>query len=339
MTRVPKIIVSSIDSIFSNLAFEEYLISRKLSGDQSPVLFLWRNRPTITIGRHQNPWRECNLSALESHGVSLARRYSGGGAVFQDLGCTTFTFLHGLRPGELPSDERLGRNFQVIVEALKKLGITAARQGRNDVAVNGLKVSGSAFKHHAEFFLHHGTVLVDSDLGALGRLLTPDKEKLLSKGITSVGARVGNLSNFVSGMNHSVMCDSIISAFSQDCNCQVLPESLTPDSEELKDPVYREHLVKLSDWNWRFGSTPEFSHNFRKRFEGIGVFDVHVSVMGGRIQKAKVFSDCLDVKIVGNLENLLIGSLYSECFMPLRNNQLSFLANWVQEQVQDRAIP
>ena len=121
-------------SVFFNLAFEEYLLEQK---PENPILFLWRNDPTINIGRHQNPWKECRLNVMESEGCSLVRRYSGGGAIFQDLGQSTFTFINKA------SDASWDRNFNILEKALGGLGINAKRKGRNDMEVDGKKMSGS----------------------------------------------------------------------------------------------------------------------------------------------------------------------------------------------------
>merc|ERR1719456_2057428 len=110
----------------------------------APLMYLWRPAPVITIGRHQNPWKECVLAKLEEDGVALARRRSGGGAVFQDLGCSVFTFID---PSESFS---IDRNFDVVLAALQRLGVNAERKGRNDLTVDDKKISGSAFRHAPE---------------------------------------------------------------------------------------------------------------------------------------------------------------------------------------------
>ncbi|CAE7514433.1 lplA [Symbiodinium necroappetens] len=155
----------------------------------APLMYLWRPQPVVTIGRHQNPWKECVLSQLDEDGVALVRRRSGGGAIFQDAGCSVFTFL-------FPSGEfDIDRNLETVLGALGRLGVQAEKKGRNDLTFEDKKISGSAFKHAPDrgVSLHHGTVLVDTDLTALQRYLTPDKRKLQAKGIASVGARVMNL--------------------------------------------------------------------------------------------------------------------------------------------------
>ncbi|CAE8634808.1 unnamed protein product, partial [Polarella glacialis] len=136
-----RIICSDVKDIVFHFAVEEYLMQvAKVSG---PVMYLWRPAPVVTIGRHQNPWKECVLSQLESDGVGLVRRRTGGGAIYQDPGCSVFTFIS-------PSGHfNIDRNLEIIIGSLRRLGIGAEKKGRNDLTFegNGKKISGSAFKH------------------------------------------------------------------------------------------------------------------------------------------------------------------------------------------------
>ncbi|CAE7232750.1 lplA [Symbiodinium natans] len=144
-----------------------------------------------------------------SDGVDLVRRRSGGGAIFQDPGCSVFTFL-------FPSAEfDIDRNLETVLGALGRLGVQAEKKGRNDLTFEDKKISGSAFKHAPDrgVSLHHGTVLVDTDLTALQRYLTPDKRKLQAKGIASVGARVMNLRERFPEVSHDSLCDALVAEF------------------------------------------------------------------------------------------------------------------------------
>ena len=325
-----RVLVSKTDTIFSNLAFEEYLIEH---ANPAPTLFLWRNKPTVTIGRHQNPWKECNLSLMESSGISLARRYSGGGAVFQDLGCTTFTFLNRIDTAE-SAKSLIDSNFEMVCRALSSLGVSSAvRQGRNDIVCDGRKVSGSAFKQNPNYVLHHGTILVNTDMGALSRLLTPDKLKLQSKGISSVSARVANLSDLNPSVSHEVVCDAISQTFlSHYRSVDQAIEYIDNDSSSLQSPEYLSHFDKLKDWNWRFGSTPEFSHSFSNRIDGLGCFDLHLNVSNAKITNCRLFSDCLDTSIVSNTVASLKGCTYKldSIDAAMRNNPLR---EWVTFEI------
>lgn len=190
-----------------NLAVED-CIFREMTTQR--VLFLWRNAETVVIGQAQNPWKECNTRRMEEDGIRLARRSSGGGAVFHDLGNTCFTFM----AGKPEYDKSVSTN--IILDALKRLGIDASASGRNDLVVQTAegerKISGSAYRETADRGFHHGTLLLNADLSRLANYLNPDVKKLQAKGITSVRSRVANLSEFVPDINHEQICEAVTAA-------------------------------------------------------------------------------------------------------------------------------
>eukprot|EP00392_Amoebophrya_sp_AT5.2_P000842 g844.t1 len=207
---------SGKNNIFFNFATETVLCNLPKHDN---ILFQWRNETVVTIGRHQNPWTECRLAELEKDNVELVRRVSGGGAVLQDLGCLTFSLIGNAKdytPSTAASSslqQFTERNFKLVIRALELSGVpNCSRSGRNDIVFNDagsaggatqggdvvFKISGSAFKtmtnpHGEQKLLHHGTLLFDTDFSALGRYLTPAKQKLQAKGIQSVQSRVKNL--------------------------------------------------------------------------------------------------------------------------------------------------
>jgi len=283
-----RILQSEVQDIVFHFAAEEYLMQKaQVTG---PLMYLWRPGPVVTIGRHQNPWKECKLAQLEEDGVALVRRRSGGGCVFQDPGCSVFTFL-------APSGEfNIDRNLNIVLGALRRCGIEAEKQGRNDLTYQGRKISGSAFRHAPDrgVSLHHGTVLVDTDLQALQRYLTPDKRKLQAKGISSVGARVMNLSETFSDLSHELLCEAFVSEFREVEGAQeVAVEALNEDSPIAATPEFRAVRAELQSSEWRLGRTPDFSHQLETRIDGVGVLDVRLEVVGGKIQEAVIFSDAL----------------------------------------------
>ncbi|MDO5770295.1 MAG: lipoate--protein ligase, partial [Psychrobacter sp.] len=201
-----RILKSAVTNPWFNLATEDWIFKELSFDKEDPdthTLFLWRNSETVVIGRSQNPWVECKTEKMSEDNVYLARRQSGGGAVFHDLGNTNFTFLS-------PKDDYdQSANFTIIINALKKLGIDATLSGRNDIQVGDKKISGSAFKHSSDRSFHHGTVLVNADMQKLGDYLNPHPLKLKAKGIKSVRARVANLTEFNESINHEVLSDAI----------------------------------------------------------------------------------------------------------------------------------
>ncbi len=276
---------------------------------KEPTLFLWRNKPTVIVGRHQNPWKECNLKRMEEADVALARRYSGGGAVYQDLGCTTFTFLHKLQ-GDGPVSRIIDTNFDLLIRALKNLGIPVGRKGRNDLVADGFKISGCAFKQTTDHLIHHGTILVTTELDHLSKYLTPSKLKLKSKGISSVAARVSRLSNFNQSVEHESVCEALTNEFKNLHGCNRKNNTEIIDHHIQTDPVFVAHHDKLRNWEWRYGSTPHFSHTVETRIEGVGMFECHYEVDNGRISAIKIFSDILFPDLVEEIESCLLGCEY-----------------------------
>ena len=170
---------------YKNLAVEEYLLLH--CEDKECILYLWQNQNTVVIGRNQNAWKECKVTKLEEENGHLARRLSGGGAVYHDLGNLNFTFL-------VNKDEySLEKQLQVIINAMGRLGLKAEKSGRNDILIDGKKFSGNAFYEQEKHCYHHGTIMVDVNKEILSRYLTVSKDKLKSKGVDSVKSRVTNL--------------------------------------------------------------------------------------------------------------------------------------------------
>ncbi len=208
MSTLRLLLSDSYDPWF-NLAVEE-CIFRQMPATQR-VLFLWRNADTVVIGRAQNPWKECNTRRMEEDHVRLARRSSGGGAVFHDLGNTCFTFM----AGKPEYDKTV--STAIVLAALNSLGVTADASGRNDLVVKtdsgDRKVSGSAYRETMDRGFHHGTLLLNADLSRLANYLNPDQKKLQAKGITSVRGRVANLVELLPGITHQQVCEAIQEAF------------------------------------------------------------------------------------------------------------------------------
>lgn len=295
-----RVMVSETFDPWFNLATEDWIF-REMD-PETEVLFLWRNDKTVVIGRYQNPWEECKLQAMEEDGVKLARRQSGGGAVYQDLGNTNFTFLSNRKRYDK------GANSNIIIKALSRFGIKAEASGRNDLLVEGRKFSGSAYKLTSDRAFHHGTLLINADLTGLGHYLTPDKKKLQSKGIASVKSRVANLTEYAPDLEHNALCDAIIASFFEakgsSCDVELL------DHETLKTiPHLNDYFLQLSDWDWRFGKTPDFAHRIRERFDWASM-DMHIDTKGGCIREVKIFSDCLKPDLISLLMESLPGVRY-----------------------------
>jgi len=240
---------------------------------------------------------------MEQDGVILARRQSGGGAVYQDLGNSCFTFLSSI------SDYDIDRNTRIITEALRKnFGIDAQKTGRNDITVNGRKISGSAYKKSVDRAFHHGTILIDVDRDAFSRYLNPNKAKLQSKGVDSIQARVLNLVDLVPQLDHEKISDAIIqeffSVYHDRCDIEILDGKKLSEIDSLN-----RYYQQIKDWNWRFGKSPNFEHHMETRFDW-GTMEVYIKSSRGIIADVRIFSDSLFPPMIENLMDQLKGVSY-----------------------------
>jgi len=303
MTPLRLLLSDSYDPWF-NLAVED-CIFREMTTQR--VLLLWRNAESVVIGPAQTPCKECNTRRREEDGIRLARRSSGGGAVFHDLGNTCFTFMAG-KP-EYDKSVSTG----IILNALKTLGIDASASGRNDLVVQTpegeRKISGSAYRETVDRGFHHGTLLLNADLSRLANYLNPDVKKLQAKGITSVRSRVANLNEFVPGIDHQQISTAVAEAFFGWYGARVEPEIISPDVfPDL--PGFPERFAKQSSWEWNFGKAPAFSHELNERFVWGGV-DIHFDVEKGDISRAQIFTDSLNPAPLLALAGQLTGTRYN----------------------------
>lgn len=298
-TKLRVLISDTFDPWF-NIATEDWIFRDMLSPEElevTKILFLWRNDNTVVIGRFQNPWSECNTEKMEADGIKLARRQSGGGAVFHDLGNTNFTFLSSKQG----FDKSV--NNKIITNAINSFGLNSLPSGRNDILINTTdgdkKISGSAFKETKDRSFHHGTLLINADMTKLSQYLNPNQKKLESKGITSVRARVANLAELNPKITHEELCSRIIKEFfnhyQSECEVEVLDHQFL-----LSIPRLNEHFKKMSDWNWRFGEAPNFTHQMSERFTW-GTVDVHLDVQKAQVEKAQIFSDSLHPEMIEHL--------------------------------------
>eukprot|EP01034_Spumella_vulgaris_P030363 gene30363-37566_t len=241
--------------------------------------------------------------------VNLVRRSSGGGAVYQDLGNSIFSFIS---PREANLNDGILRNNNILLNALKTFNINAVSTGRNDIHLDGRKISGAAFKHIKDRSLHHGTLLLDVDMTALSRYITPNKVKLESKGVKSVEAHVLNLKTAVPGITHEAVGKAITASFF-DCHgatCDVID---IDETEIMRtEEKVRAVVEQLQDWDWRFGSKePQFTHQLETTRLSWGTFDVNFVVKGGVVETVAIYCDALDVPLVESIQQVIQGKKYS----------------------------
>ncbi|MEO5668614.1 MAG: lipoate--protein ligase, partial [Bdellovibrionota bacterium] len=270
-----------------------------------------------------------------------ARRASGGGAVFHDLGNTCFTFLSP------KSAYNRDTNNQVVLDALATFGIHAEASGRNDLVVpmadGPRKISGSAFFESRDRAFHHGTLLMNTDLSRLANYLTPHPKKLASKGRASVRARVMNLSELAPLINHATLSPKLIEAFTKTYGGTAEVETLDEKSL-LRNNSLQGYFAKYSDWDWRFGQAPQFQQELTE-YLSWGFVQVFIDSDKGRITRAQFFSDTLFPDMVEDFQKHLGGRHYSGAGIdetvvetvrlhPARESEIQELGNWLKTQVE-----
>ena len=291
---------------FVNLAVESFLFNNPKDPDEYS-LYLWRNGPSVIIGKFQSAWRECEVQKMEDEKVNLVRRPSGGGAVYQDLGNSIFTFLS-------PKSDKnsIDANNGILLDALKSYGIDAVATGRNDLHVDGRKVSGAAFRNTRDRSLHHGTILLNLDMTALSRYLTPNKVKLQSKGVSSVEAHVLNLQTRVPTITHEGIGEALVNSFFKAHGSTCAVEDIDTDAILKAEPHVRQVAAQLEDWDWRFGSKePSFTHQIETSRLSWGTFDVNMVVKKGTIESVAIYCDALDIPLLEGIRIALTGVEYS----------------------------
>lgn len=263
---------------FHNVGLEEYLIDT--CDENEVILYLWQNSQTIFIGKHQNPYKECNITRMQNDGINLVRRKSGGGAVFHDTENLNFTFIARRKNYDQ------NRHFAVILDALKDWGIQAEQTGRNDISVDGKKFSGNAFIFKKDVQCHHGTLLLNVNMGALGNYLTPPAIKLVSKGVDSVRSRVVNLIDLNPKLSIDGLKDSLARSFDK-LYSGPMERKTTPSSE-----VFEKISESFKHWDWVMAKSPKADLGFSMKFTW-GNIVMDISVDKGRVQSAIISTDTL----------------------------------------------
>lgn len=277
---------------YKNLATEKYLLDS--TPDDCCTLYLWQNQNTIVIGKNQNPWSECSCTLIDEDGCKIARRLSGGGAVFHDIGNLNFTFLCSTENYNIP------RQMEVIKEACKLAGISAEISGRNDILADDRKFSGNAFYNSKGKSYHHGTLLINADTERMQRYLTPPKAKLESKGVKSVKSRVVNLKELSPSLTCQDMIDYMLSAFKQ---VYGLPVEAVPVIDTAKILSLTE---EYSSWEYIYGKTIPFKISFEEQFSW-GHMQLLLDINEGIISSVQLYTDAIDWNISDTISSALSG--------------------------------
>lgn len=291
---------------YYNLAVEEYLFSHT----EDDVFMLWQNDPVVVIGRNQNAYAELNPEVARARGIRVARRITGGGAVYHDMGNLNYTYISA-RDGKGEID--FATFSAPVIDLLASLGVCAELSGRNDLLVDGKKISGCAQHAKGNRVLHHGTLLYDSDLSVLSSVLRVDREKLAAKAIRSVSSRVMNL------------CTVLPLAGGVDELAQRILEALMGKmggalADAPKHAVIEELALRNASAEWLYPKRPflsEYTVTGKQRYP-FGSVEVTVEMDGETVKEIRVCGDFFGTAPISELEGHLRGARCGEIGEGLR---------------------
>ena len=284
---------------FYNMAFDEYCLE-SLPIDE-PVFFLWQNRPAVIVGYNQEVNTEVNLDYLKEKGIDLVRRVTGGGAVYHDLENLNYTIVG--------RSEDLERDYPeyaaLLMKALQALGVPATLSGRNDILVDGKKVSGFAKRVCKNRLMVHGTLMYNVDVDVLTHVLNPSTTKLQSKGIASVRSRVTNLCNYLPELSDiqafKNRLEEILSNNYSDAEYK-LSEADLANIQQLTDE-------KFATWEWNYGRSPKATLVHSARL-ACGTVEIHLTLAENRIASCRFGGDFLGNLPASDVEKALTGIPY-----------------------------
>jgi lipoate---protein ligase len=289
----------SLDPWF-NLALEEYYLRNSEITDD--IVILWQNDKSVIIGRHQNTVKEINYRFIDENGIKVARRMTGGGAVYHDLGNLNFTYITTFDS----SGNVDFRKFACpVIEALKGYGLAPELSGRNDILLDGKKISGTAQACIGKRLMFHGTLLYDINVENAGRSLNVKADKIEAKGVESVKSRITNIKPYLpKDCSIRDLKESILTSFAKSKNFST--KEINPEDvrfiTELKNSKY-------STAEWIFGETSKGNFYNSRRFQG-GAIEISLDIHEGKIKSCSINGDFLGVCDIGDFEKSLIGTDY-----------------------------
>ncbi|MFB4475056.1 lipoate--protein ligase, partial [Oceanobacillus caeni] len=283
-----------------NLAIEEYILEN--FGEKDTYLLFYINQPSIIIGRNQNTIEEINTDYIDEKGIKVVRRLSGGGAVYHDEQNINFSFI---TKDDGESFQNFAKFLKPIIKVLNDMGVPAELQGRNDVAVNGRKISGNAMFSTRGRMFSHGTLMLDSEVEELTKALKVKKEKIESKGIKSIRSRVATISEFLDEKISMEEFKEIIlkNVFEVDDVKDVPQYELTEEDWERIHEISKNRYQK---WEWNYGKSPSYNVQESHKFPA-GLVDVRLDVQKGIIKNCKIYGDFFGIGDIKELEEKLIG--------------------------------
>lgn len=303
------------------LAAEEYL----LKSFQEDIFMLWQSEKAVVVGKHQNLMAEINYPFVRENNIALCRRISGGGTVFHDAGNVNFTFIKNVKS---PAEISFKMFTAPVVDALAKLGITATTSGRNDLLINGLKISGNAEHVFKNRVLHHGTLLFNSDLKNLGQAIKVAPGKYESKAVQSNRSPVANISQFLK----TPMTTSEFIQFLLAVQLENVENSLYNLNENDLPAIEKLSAEKFKTWEWNFGYSPKYTFKNEVEIEG-KLLKIEMQVEKGKISDLKIGGDFFTAEIALQLSQNLQNRKHffeevKEVLTPFQAEELDVLYNY-----------
>ena len=319
------LVFSNTHNTYKNLAIEKLLLQKS---NALLTLFLWQSENAVVIGANQNPYQECNLELMQSEGVILSRRITGGGAVYHDLGNLNYCFICD------NSVYNEKDQSQFIIDLLSNFSIVANLTGRNDLTVEGGKISGCAYYKGNKRSLRHGTLLINSNVEKLNSYLTPNEQKLQKKGVQSVKSRVRNLTE----INSSLTVDQILFAFTRLFFQKFSSAKRVEVNQLLSESDILREMTFLSSKEWLYSKWENRTLKFSKYFEwGMCSFDLDVS-NNGVINDVLFQTDAMNYDLPQTLRSVLLGANIKELSYLDKNSEINSIINDVIKYIKESTI-
>lgn len=288
-----RIIESVNNSGTFNLVLEKYLVDNF----KEETFIIWNNNYGVYVGKNQNAMEELDMDFIKENNFEVFRRLSGGGTIFHDEFTVYYTFI-------TKNERTVKDNFiywnNVIVDFLNSVGVKAELSGRNDVLVEGRKISGSAEHYKGDILVHHGSLLFNTDIPFLAKALTPNKKKFISKAVNSVKARVDNIQNHTE-LNvdefKSALVEYVMERFEG---------HLQPASEEENKATLELMDQKYTTYEWNYGKSPKYSHQKEDKYP-YGIVSIRLDVKEGLISDIEIKGDFFSQMDMNSLEESLVG--------------------------------
>ncbi|MBC1543271.1 lipoate protein ligase LplA2 [Listeria cossartiae] len=285
-----------------NFAMEEYAL-RFLDENETYFMF-YRMKPTIIVGKNQNTLEEINHTFVKDHHIDVLRRLSGGGAVYNDEGNISFSMI---TKDDGNSFQNFAKFTEPVIRALQKLGVNAKLSGRNDIEVEGKKISGNAQFATKGRLYSHGTLLFDVDLSMLEKALQVDPEKYLSKGVKSVRSRVTTI-------RENLANDMDILDFKQILLESIFETTEIPRytfTEADKQGIEKLRVERYRNWDWTYGKSPKATIKRKKRFPA-GTIEFQLALQKGQVKEATIYGDFFGTEDVTELARKMVGCRFEQ---------------------------